>query len=138
MKAMTELDTCSGNDISNIIQYAKNKVDTELPIKQNRELALLYLLECLRKGSSKKEEYDENKIRRRFQRVLAHVDKLDFASIESVSVETKHPVTRFVQAVSLLSDERDAKEIKQMIDDIKSLTYGEVEHMAYLVDAEIE
>lgn len=138
LKAMTELATCSGNDISTIIQYVTNKVDTELPIKENRELALLYLLECLRKGSSKKEEFDEIKIRRRFQRVLAHVDKLDFASMDSVNVETKQPVTRFVQAVSLLSDERDAKEIKQMIDDIKGLTYGEVEYMAYLVDAEIE
>ena len=138
LKAMTELATCSGNDISTIIQYAKTKVDTELPIKKNRELALLYLLECLRKGSSKKEEYDEIKIRRRFQRVLAHVDKFDFAAMESVRIETKQPVTRFVQAVSLLSDERDEKEIKQTIDDIKGLTYGEVEHMAYLVDAEID
>ena len=50
----------------------------------------------------------------------------------------KQPVTRFVQAISLLSDERDAREIKQMIDDIKGLTYGEIEHMAYLIDAEIE
>ena len=138
LKAMTELAPYSGNDISTIIQYATNKVDTELPVKENRELALLYLLECLRKGSSKKEEYDESRIRRRFQRVLAHVDKVDFASVESVSIDTKQPVTRFVQAISLLSDERDAREIKQMIDDIKGLTYGEIEHMAYLIDAEIE
>lgn len=138
LKAMAELATCSSKDISTIIQYATNKVDAELPIKENRELALLYLLECLRKGSSKKEEYDESKIRRRFQRVLRHVDKVDFTSIESVNIDAKQPVTRFVQAISLLSDERDAREIKQMIDDIKGLTYGEIEHMAYLIDAEIE
>ncbi len=138
LKAITELATCSCNDISTIIKFATNQVDTELPIKENRELALMYLLECLRKGSFQKEEYDEIKIRKRFQRVLSHIDKLDFATMESVSVETKQPVTRFVQTISLLSDEHDVKEIKQMIDDIKGLTYGEVEHMVYLIDAEIE
>lgn len=137
LDAIKELAQCSRNDIDAIIRFAASKVETGLPIKENRKVALLYLLECLRKGSSKKEEYDGPKIRRLFQHVMSHIDKVDFASFEPVSVNAKQPVTRFVQAVSLLSGERDAKEITQMIDDIKKLTYGEIEHLTYELDAEI-
>ena len=137
LSALRELDNCSRNDISNIIKYIIDKVNDRLPVEKNRKEALTWLLKYLRKGVSTKNEYDEVKIRRRFQRVLDHVDRFDCAYMGPVNMETKHPITRFVQAISLLSGETDEKEILQMINDIKSLTYGEVEHMVYLVNEEI-
>ena len=137
LKAISEVLSFSKKDIATIITYVTNKVELELPIKENRILAVLYLLDGIRKGYSKKEEYDESKIRRRWRSVFAHIDKMDTSVFESMSIGTKQPVTRFVQIIGLLSSERDAIEIKQMIDDIKGLTYGEIEHMAYLLDAEI-
>ena len=138
LKAMKELSGCSLNEISTIIGYIENKVDNELLLKEKRKAALMYLLECMRKGTSKKEEYDEKKIRRRLQSVFEHIEKCNYAEMEYVRGESKKSVVRFVQTVSLLSGECNVKEVKQMIDDIKSLTYAEVEFMIHLVASEIE
>ena len=138
LRAIKELSSYSKNDIVSIIGYAKTTIETELPIKQNRKNAISLLLNHLAKKQSKRDGLDEIKIRRSFKRIMQNIDTLDSKTFEFLYTPADYPITRFAQIISLLSGNRNAKEIKQIIDDVKGLSYSEIEHMAYLIDRDIE
>ena len=137
--AIKEIAYFSKNDITAIINFSSNKIEKDLVLKENRKLAITYLLECKRKGKSTEEKAESNDSKPANDDLLKCFDNVDFVKFIPIAKETKRPVVRFVQTMGSISNVfNNQEDIKRVIEKINNCTYNELENFAKELSNDIE
>lgn len=140
LASMKEMEGYSKTKITTIIRLIRERISRELKVKENRLLAVLYLMDCYTEEVGKdknKNELDLDKILKHCSNIFSYVDCIDFNKIVMVETESKYKKTRFVQMISLESGEDKITKIRKLIDETNKLTYAEVDFLYNELDTEI-
>ena len=126
-QSLDELNGLSKDQIKAIIKIFEDRVGKELSTLENRLLAFLYLLDCYKEGSRRNEQNNLERTRRRLAKIIPYIDRIDFDNAQMHSTQKANKITRFMQMIGLLAGEQNEESIKECIDELRHLSYGEVE-----------